>query len=406
VKEQLVTYPNGFRLMYICAEAPVSHCVLMIGAGGVNEPVGKAGLAHFIEHMLFKGTSRRKAYQVMNRLEVVGGELNAFTTKEETCVHATVLNMHVGRAVELIADVIFNSVFPEKEIIKEKEVILDEINSYLDQPAEQIFDDFECMVFEKTPLGKPVLGTPASVSAFSKSDLTQFVKKNYAPSQMVFAYSGPVPFETISKMVGEYFKIGRTSHRRINRPHFIKSSPGSRIFNKKTSHLHHIQGTTSFAGNSPRRFQMFLMNNILGGPGMNSRLNMEVREKHGFTYHIESGYTPYRYTGLFHFYFACESKNLEKCKFLIQREFKRLCNNRISETQLTRYKNQLKGQVAIGQENRLAMAINHAKSLLHYNRPVNTGDVFKQIDAVTSEQIMEVANRFLNPEEHFWLQYN
>ncbi len=396
MEHKIYLFNNGLRLVYTFHPGQVSHCALMIRAGGRDEPSGEAGVAHFIEHMLFKGTSKRKSYQIINRLEIVGGELNAYTTKEETCVHASMLPGHFERAAELISDIVFNSVFPLREIEKEKEVILDEINSYQDNPAEQIYDDFECMLFRGQPLGNPVLGTPHSVKQLNRKNLLNFVGRNYTTGRMVFSYSGSIPFDDVINIVGKYFG----DHKRGDKPPLIRKrvsnvAKSSKV-NRKASHVHFISGNTAYSGLSPRRFPLFLMNNILGGPGMNSRLNMNIREKFGYTYHVESAYVTYRDTGMFHVYFACERKFFDKCVQLVESEFKKLRDHAISGNWLTRYKYQLKGQIAIAQENNNAVMLNNARSVLHYNKPVDVQKVFNKIDAISASSILEVANEILD----------
>jgi len=388
---------NGVRIVYLHNPGPVSHCGLMIGAGSRDESSGKAGIAHFIEHVLFKGTKKRKAFQILNRLEIVGGELNAYTTKEETCVHASFLNEHFERATELIADIVFNSQFPDKEIEKEKEVVLDEIHSYMDNPMEQIYDDFECQIFKNHPLGNPVLGTESTVRSFTRKDIIRFVESQYIPDNMVFSYTGNIAFEDVYNAVKEHLSSKKS--------HAVRQGKKSRKIQKAVNitqekpvmQAHFITGSIAYSYNSKKRFPLFLMNNILGGPGMNSRLNMNVRERHGYTYNIESAYIPYRDAGLFNIYLATEKKFLDKALHLVNIELKRLRVEKISSAQMNRFKTQLKGQIAIAQENKAGVMLNNAKSILNYNRPVQIDEVFRKIDEITSTDIMEVANEVLNP---------
>ncbi len=397
---------NGIRLVYLENPSPVSHCGLMIGAGSRDEVKGKEGLAHFIEHVLFKGTRKRKAYQVLNRLEVVGGELNAYTTKEETCLHASFMPIHFERAVELISDIFFNSEFPEKEIEKEKEVVLDEINSYMDNPMEQIYDDFECQIFDGKSLGNPILGTHQSVKNYTRKDILTFIKKNYHNHNLVFSYTGDLPFTYVVTLVEKYF-IGNGIKGKSPKLNSIKKIKKSIVTtNKKTIQAHYIAGSLAYSSHSAKRFPLFLMNNILGGPGMNSRLNMNIREKYGFTYHIESAYVPFSDCGLFNIYLATEKKFLDKSLKLVSKEFDKLKKELISSSQLERYKYQLKGQIAISQENKAGVMLNNAKSILNYNRPLNIMEVFRKLDEVSSSQIMEVANDVLDPANLSSLLYN
>ncbi|MDQ3050706.1 MAG: insulinase family protein [Bacteroidota bacterium] len=397
---------NGIRIVYVRSESPVSHCALMVGAGSREELPGKEGLAHFIEHLLFKGTEKRKAYQVLNRLEVVGGELNAFTTKEETCLHASYLTEHTERAIELLSDVFFHSVFPEKEMEKEKEVILDEINSYQDNPMEQIYDDFESMVFRGQPLGNPILGTPASVMGFKRVDLVRFVKGKYLNSSIVFSYAGNLSFDKVKSLCEKYFAEEghqlRTERGKITRT--LKQR--KRVETRKTLQAHFITGGVAYSAHSAKRFPLFLMNNILGGPGMNSRLNMNIREKFGFTYQIDSSYIPFRDCGLFNVYLATEKKFLEKTIKLVEVEFNKLKQVKIGTAQLARYKYQMKGQLALSQENKAGVMINNAKSVLNYDKPIKISDVFAKLDAVTASQVLAVSNEILNTSRISSLLYN
>jgi predicted Zn-dependent peptidase len=396
---------NNLRLAYIFSPGSISHCALMIGAGGRDEPENKPGLAHFLEHVMFKGTKNRNAYQVLNRLEVVGGELNAYTTKEETCIHASVLNEHFERAAELISDIVFHPTFPEKEIKKEKEVVLDEIHSYLDNPTEQIFDDFESMIFTGHPLGKPILGTESSVKSFTRRDVTGFVSENYLLSRMVFSYCGNLPLEKVEKMVKKYFSIGNNNSFKSSTIAPGKKTAKHLTENRNVSHAHLICGSKAYPLKSNKRFALYQLNNILGGPGMNSRLNMNIRERNGLTYHVESGYAPFKDTGLFHVYLASDTKHLNRCIDLVNKEFRKLKEEKISPAQMTRYKYQLKGQIAISQENRAGVMLNNAKSVLNYNKPLNITELFKKIDAVTPQEVMDVANEMLQEKKLSSLVY-
>jgi predicted Zn-dependent peptidase len=388
---------NGLKVVYSYQDSPVAHCGLMVEAGSRDEQKGQEGLAHFIEHLLFKGTEKRKAWQVLTRLEMVGGELNAFTTKEETCVHASFLSENTERAIELIADIIFNSVFPEKEIEKEKDVVLDEINAYQDNPMEQIYDDFESMVFQGQPLGNPILGTPVTVKGFSRSDLVKFVRQKYLTNKMVFSYVGNQSPETIKNFCNTYLEGQGKSTKVSTRGLRIKNHRRRLVQPRKTFQAHYITGNIAYSSHSVKRFQLYLMNNILGGPGMNSRLNMNIREKYGYTYQIESSYVPFRDSGLFNVYLATEKKYLEKTISLVEAEFRKLKNEKISPLLLSRYKNQLKGQLAISQENKAGIMLNNAKSMLNYNKPVSLPEVFQCIENVTASQLMDVANEILKP---------
>ncbi|MGB0178028.1 MAG: M16 family metallopeptidase, partial [Owenweeksia sp.] len=294
--------PNGIRFVHRFANRPVGHCGLMIKAGSRDESPETEGLAHFIEHILFKGTQKRKAYHILSRMEDVGGELNAYTTKEDTVIYASFLGNDYQRAMELIFDIGFNSVFPEKELVKEKEVIIDEINSYKDSPSELIFDDFETMLFPKHSLGMNILGTPETVRSFTREDVLDFLSRSYGTNQMVFSYVGNIKAPRILaslKKLTENIPARSSSLQRTAPLPYRKDYVQSE---RPVFQNHVITGNRAYAADDDRSRTLHLLNNLLGGPGMNSRLNLNIREKYGFTYNIESFYTPYSDTGVFGIY--------------------------------------------------------------------------------------------------------
>jgi predicted Zn-dependent peptidase len=384
---------NGFRVVfYQDKNAVVGHCAIMIGAGTRNEKNNQSGLAHFIEHMLFKGTKNRKSVQILNRLEVVGGELNAFTSKEETCIHASFLTQHLHRSVELIADIVLNSVFPAKEIEKEKEVIKDEIRMYNDTPSEQIYDDFEAQLFKGSTLGNPILGTNETLERFKQSDLVSFVKNNYNAGKMILSVYGNYSTKQVEEISEEFFNSIKSGKRNTDNSKALKSKE-HQIIKKPISQCHFIIGNLSYSLHSKNRTAMVLLNNILGGPGMNSRLNLAVREKFGYTYAIESGYHAYTDNGIFHLYLATEKKYLDKSVALAIKELKKLTDKKIGNTALKNYKNQFIGQLALANENKGNVAISASKSMLHFNKPFLLGEVIKKINAVTEREIFDCANQ-------------
>jgi len=392
----LHTFHNGLKLIYHHSQGVITHCGLMIGAGSINEPPGKAGLAHFIEHMIFKGTGKRNAFHVLNRLEAVGGDLNAYTTKEETCVHASVMNMHFERAAELLFDIVFNPVFPEKEIRIEKDVVLDEISSCYDNPAEQIFDDFECMIFKNKPLGYPILGSRESIEGINRVDLLNFVRENYQPSNVVFSYVGELSFEKVCKIIEKLLPSGKHKKTVGRSSVYARTKGRHEVMERPYAHSHYIFGGRAYSLKSSKRFALFLINNILGGPGLSSRLNLNIREKYGYTYHIESGFHTFTDTGIFHIYFATENKHFEKCLKLVKKEIDRFKYEPLSEARLSSYKYQLKGQIAIAQESRAALMLNNARHILNYGKPLDVNDVLRRIDAVTVDDILEVSDEIFN----------
>lgn len=397
---------NGLRLLYVSQpESRVTHCGLLIRAGTRDESEGKEGLAHFIEHSLFKGTKKRKSYHILNRLEVVGGELNAYTTKEETCLHASVMSNYFERAAELIADVAFHSIFPVKEIEKEKEVILDEIRAYQDTPYEQIFDDFEGQLFKGHTLGHPILGTESSLKSFSRKDLLNYTSRMYDPASMVFAVSSNLPVEKVLPVVERYFSVGKKGAAYKRKP-FTRYKKVQEDQPRSISQIHYITGRPAYALRDSRRYGLVLFNNLLGGPGMNSRLNLNIREKYGYTYTIESGYHTYTDTGIFHIYFATDAGHYEKTEKLLKRELAVVCDKTFNDRQLKQYKEQLIGQIQLAQENRLSVLLSMAKSLLNLGRIVPLAEINEKIRAVSAVQLRDIARDMLDPSGRSTLIYH
>lgn len=397
---------NGLKVLYVHQpETRVTHCGLLLKAGTRDERKGKEGLAHFIEHVLFKGTKKRRSFHILNRLEVIGGELNAYTTKEETCLHASVMSNYFERASELIADIAFHSVFPVREIEKEKEVILDEIRAYQDTPYEQIFDDFEGQLFKGHTLGHPILGTEASLQSFKRQDLVDYVGRMYHPASMVFAVSSDLPAEKVLKVVNAYFTTSHRKRAAVKRKAFEGYQHRTVEQPRAVSQVHFITGRPAYALRDPRRYALVLFNNLLGGPGMNSRLNLNIREKYGYTYTIESGYHTYTDTGIFHIYFATDAAHFGKTEKLLQRELDELCEKPIRERQLNQYKEQLIGQIQLAQENRLSVLLSMAKSLLNLGRVVPLTEVNEHIRGVSAVHLREIARSMLKPAGRSQLIY-
>jgi predicted Zn-dependent peptidase len=403
---RVLILPNGLQLLYLhYPDAQVSHCGVMVRTGTRDEPQGKEGLAHFIEHLLFKGTSKRKSFHILNRLEVVGGELNAYTTKEETCLHASVMNEHLPRALDLLSDITFNSVFPEKEVQKEKDVIIDEIHSYQDTPYEQIFDDFETLVFRQHPLGNPILGTESSVRSFSRKDLVEQVGRFYHPSYMVLAISGNAGWEKIQELAHLYFGGRKPKAEGSKRKPFSRHKPNTIEQDRAVNQVHYISGRPAFSLRDSRRYGLVLLNNLLGGPGMNSRLNLNIRERYGFTYTIESGYHSYTDNGIFYVYFATDADHYERTRMLLRKELQILIDKPLSERHLKQYKEQLLGQIRLSQENRLSLLLSMAKGQLNLGRIVDIDEVTERIHAVTSHHIRDIAAEIFSADGHTELVY-
>jgi len=401
----LHTLDNGIRLVHHRIPGLVAHCGLILNTGSRDETDPEHGIAHFIEHMLFKGTKKRKAYHILSRLEDVGGELNAYTTKEETAVHASFLKDDYERAIELIGDITFNSVFPEKEIEKEKEVVIEEINSYLDNPAELIFDDFEELIFLNQPIGRNILGTPGSVKSFSQKKISDFISNNYNTRQMVFCSVGNIPDEKILKLFKTYFSdiVTNISDVRTNETWLYKPDSVTKKMNTYQNHC--IIGNIAYDFKDKRRLGMFLLNNILGGQGLNSRLNLSLREKNGLAYNVESSYNPYYDTGIFSIYFGTDSQYLNKSISIAMAELKKLRTSKLGTIQLSKAKNQIKGYLARGYENHESLMLSLGKSLLVFNKIERIEVTYKKIDAITASELLDTANNIFEPAQLSTLIY-
>jgi predicted Zn-dependent peptidase len=389
---QTYTLKNGLRLIHQQTERQVAHCAIIVNTGTRDELEHEHGIAHFLEHIVFKGTSKRKAYHIISRMEDVGGEIDAYTTKEETCIYASFLSQYYDRTMELMSDMIFNSSYPEKEIIRERDVILDEINSYNDSPAELIYDDFEELIFDGHPLGRNILGTKKSLKKFSGIDLKEFAKRTYNTDQMVFCSVGNITFEKIIKYFEKYFGEIPANPRNWKRKPFKNLIPIQKIISKKTHQAHCIIGTTEFNFRDKKRLPFLLLTNLLGGSGLNSRLNLSLREKNGLVYYVESSYTPYFDTGIFNIYLGCDKDKLNKAQHLIYKEISKIKNDLLGINQLQRAKQQMTGQIAISLENSENLLLSLGKSYLLYNKVDSIEVVTERIEQITSKDILEVAN--------------
>lgn len=396
---QVFTLHNGIRILFKPAKSAIAHCCLIINAGSRDEETGAPGLAHFIEHLLFKGTVKRNTNQILNRLEVVGGDLNAYTTKEYTCLQASFLKTHLERAMELLQDIAFFSTFPKDEMEKEKSVILDEIASYEDQPEEAINDDFESMLFAGHPLGENILGTPQSVKSFTQQDLANFMDKNYNTNEIIFAISGSYNPAKVLKLAEQYFGCIAQNNALKNRISPSAIQKQDKLVKKPINQSHCMLGSKAYSFHEEQKTGLLLLNNLLGGTGMSSRLNLEIREKYGIAYTIESNYSPLSDTGLFSIYFGTDAEKVEKALKLTHKELKKLRENKLGTVQLAQAKQKFIGQIALGEENRMGVLISMAKSLLDYNRIDSLKEVFAKINKVNSDQLIEIANDIFAPEK-------
>jgi predicted Zn-dependent peptidase len=390
------TLKNGIRLVHQSIPGIVAHCGLIINTGSRDESPEEHGIAHFIEHMLFKGTKNRKAYHILSRLEDVGGELNAYTTKEETAIHASFLSNDYERAIEIISDIAFNSLFPAREIVKEKEVVIEEINSYMDNPAELIFDDFEEIILMNQPIGRNILGTPETVKSFTREKILSFIKRNYLPDQMVFCSVGNINEARLVKLFEKYFSHVHEKKSTIEKAEKWVYKPSSVTRNMDTYQSHCIIGNIAYNLKDSRRQGMFLLNNILGGQGLNSRLNLSLREKNGFAYNVESNYNPYCETGVFSIYFGTDSQNLEKSIAIAGKELDLLRTKRLGPIQLAKSKSQIKGYIARGYENHESLMLSLGKSMLVFNTIEEIEETCKKIDDITASQLLEIANEIFD----------
>ena len=391
--------PNGIRLIHKEKKGEIAHLVLMMETGTRDELTHENGLAHFVEHTIFKGTKNRKAYHILSCLDNVGGDLNAFTTKEETCIQATFLKQHYQRSLDLFADIAFRSTFPENELAKEKEVILDEINSYLDSPSDEIYDLFEEMVFKGHPLSRNILGTTDLVKSFKRQDVLDFMAHNYSTDSMVLASIGDIPFKELERMAMKYFGE-QLAHLIIKkREPFTSYAPQHNTLERKNHLSHCIIGGLAPEFCSPLRMPIVMLNNVLCGPAMSSRLGLNIREKYGFAYSIESQYTAYSDTGLINVYMAVDPDSLEKAIGLVYKELDKLCQQRLGTMQLQHAKQQLIGQVALSYESGMNELLSASRSLLMKEPIEYMDDIIHKVEAVTANDILDIANRVFDKAE-------
>jgi len=399
------TLDNGIRIIHKPVKSLVGHCAIMINAGSRDEKKNEHGMAHFIEHVIFKGTQKRKAYHILSRLDDVGGELNAYTTKEETCIYASFLIQDFERAVELLHDITFNSVFPVKELEKEKEVIIDEINSYKDNPSELIFDEFEDLVFSDNAMGRNILGTPELLRSFTKDDILNFIKNNYHTDQIVFCSVGNIPEKKIDKIARRYFESLPENRRSSSRPDIKNYKPETKILDKNTYQSHVMIGNIAYSFQHKDRLGLSLLNNLLGGPGMNSRLNLSLREKNGIAYNIESLYTPYDGTGVFCIYYGTDEENIDRSLSIIRKELKKLRTKRLGILQLSKAARQLKGQLAISSDNKENLMLALGKSYMLFNKVDSLETAYNKIDRITADDLQRIANEILDEDRLSMLIY-
>lgn len=383
--------PNGIKCIHKQVKSAVVHCALTVNTGSRDELAGEYGIAHLVEHTIFKGTTRRKAWQVNCRLENMGGELNAFTTKEETVVHATTLRGDYSKAVELIADIVFNSTFPEAEIEKEKHVIFDEINSYKDSPTDRIYDEFEDLIFEGSPLGHNILGSKTTLNKMHSSDIRCFIDRTYTTDQMVFSLIGNVPIKAFRQVTEKYFGGFKTDERCFDRVSSPTQTAFNKTINRNTHQVHCIMGSRAYDMRDERRLPLLLLVNLLGGPSANSLLNVTLREKNALSYGVEASYITFTDSGVASIYFSCEKENADRCMELIERQIKELIEKPLSVRQMSIAKRQFLGQCAISAENNEAYMLGAAKSYLVFGGVDSYQIVKDKIMAVSTDDIRKAA---------------
>ena len=460
MKYNTYTLDNGLRIIHLPSDSKVVYCGYQINAGTRNEEPGEEGLAHFCEHVTFKGTERRKAWHILNCLESVGGDLNAYTNKEGTVYYSAILKEHIARAVDLLTDIVFHSVYPQAEIDKEVEVICDEIESYNDSPAELIYDEFENIIFKGSPLGHNILGTAEQVRSFKTEDALRFTRKLYRPDNAIFFAYGDIDFKKLVKLIRKALadddsgkvaenaanSVGKLAEEKLpqisqitqisgdensitteksvssvksvgpekypsvgpenypsvgpeNYPSVGKEIAGQTIVMQKNTHQAHVMiGTRAYDVNDSRRMPLYLLNNMLGGPGMNAKLNLALREHNGLVYTVESTMVAYGDTGIWSIYFGCDEHDVKRCLRLVRKELDKFMQKPLSEAQLKAAKKQIKGQVGVACDNRENFALDFGKSFLHYGWEKNVDRLYEQVDEITAEQIQAVAQELFDKD--------
>ena len=414
MKYNTYTLDNGLRIIHLPSDSKVVYCGYQINAGTRNEEPGEEGLAHFCEHVTFKGTERRKAWHILNCLESVGGDLNAYTNKEGTVYYSAILKEHIARAVDLLTDIVFHSVYPQAEIDKEVEVICDEIESYNDSPAELIYDEFENIIFKGSPLGHNILGTAEQVRSFKTEDALRFTRKLYRPDNAIFFAYGDIDFKKLVKLLKtlnmEHGTLNFMNSKTSETPtaemeaddanHKVQSKvEGQTIVMQKNTHQAHVMiGTRAYDVNDSRRMPLYLLNNMLGGPGMNAKLNLALREHNGLVYTVESTMVAYGDTGIWSIYFGCDEHDVKRCLRLVRKELDKFMQKPLSEAQLKAAKKQIKGQIGVACDNRENFALDFGKSFLHYGWEKNVDRLYEQVDEITAEQIQAVAQELFDKD--------
>ena len=390
------------RVIHKSSPTNVAYCGIAIDAGSRDEKKSEQGIAHFCEHALFKGTTHRQARHIINRMEAVGGDLNAYTTKEETVVYAAFMKEHLDRAVELIYDVVFHSTYPQKELDKEAEVIVEEIESYLDSPADLIFDEFENLLFENHPLGHDILGERDQIRTYTSEHLLKFTKRLYQPKNTIFFFFGDYTLDQIKKALSKVVdtKLLSSDYKKTRKKKITQTTPlpasFHRIIPKEVHQAHVMMGCRAYPADSDKRVALYFLNNIIGGPGMNSLLNVALREKRGLVYTVESNLTNYTDTATFSIYFGCDANDVEKCVRIVKKELEALATTCMSEKKFNAALKQIKGQIGVACDNFENYALDMAKSFLHYHKFEGVEETFAQLDALNPEILQQVAQELFS----------
>ncbi|WP_113639394.1 M16 family metallopeptidase [Nubsella zeaxanthinifaciens] len=400
------TLKNGIRILHVPAASAISHACILVNAGSRDEEDAQMGLAHFIEHLIFKRTEKRNTNQILNRLESVGADLNAYTTKEYTCVHASFLHPYLDRTLELFNDIVFHSTFPEDEMEKEKGVVLDEIASYLDQPEEAINDDFEDILFRGHAFGRNILGTPDTVNGLSRENIIAFIKQNYRTDQIIVAVLGNYALNKVVKIAEKHFAEVPANNAQSKRLAPELNAPVQQVIDKQIAQSHCMLGVQTYSLHHPYKTGLLLLNNLFGGNGMSSILNLQLREKYGIAYTIESAYSPLSDTGIFAIYFGTDKEKAEKAIKLIQKEMDKLKQKPLTALQLHKAQNKFIGQIALGEENRIGLIIAMAKSLLDYNQIDSLEVVFDKIRKVSVADMTNIINEVFDESKWTSLLFN
>lgn len=399
MKYNIATLANGLRVIHLPNNSKIAYCGYQIKAGTRNEKPGDEGLAHFCEHVTFKGTQTHTSTAIINKLESVGGDLNAFTNKEDTVFYSAIPVEHFAKAVDVLSDIVFYSIFPQAEIDKEVEVICDEIESYNDSPAELIYDEFENLVFKGHPLGHNILGSADRVRSFATADAMRFTQQYYRPDNAIFFVYGNIDFKRLVKTL-EKLTPKQQQERVVDEALVVANGklPELTILNHDTHQAHVMIGNRAYSATHPLRIPLYLLNNMLGGPGMNARLNVILRERRGLVYSVESSMVCYGDTGLWSVYFGCDPHDVNRCVRLVKGEFKRLMEKPLPEKTLAAAKRQIKGQLAVACDNNENFAIDFGKSFLHFGDEKDIEKLYQKIDAVTAEQIQQVAKEIFDKD--------